>query len=288
MKKQIVGTVLGAVAGYLAMAISILVTFYVAFLILGMDRLFAPGTYDASGIWIALSFVLGLGGALLGGWVASSVGGKSSAVHVMAGMVLLFGILSAIDAQSQDEPRGGARGADAALHLGRLANLAEGKRNRPQGGRELLVGETGDHHAAVGEGDVRNRFRAWIRTAASLARHSVDRGVGKHGFARLNTVERDDLKLSTRSNPHDHRRPVRAPSARNGKIGIPRDRIHRQVVDQDLIRLRPEQRGDLEIQFRHLQFAFDLRVGRGHGVDRRSLRIRHEQYPLRSEGDRSR
>ncbi len=115
MKKQIVGTVLGAVAGYLAMAIFIMVTFYVAFPLLGMDRLFAPGTYDASAVWIALSFVLGLAGALLGGWVASSVGGKSYAVHVMAGMVLLFGILSAIAAQSQDEPRGGARGPDATM-----------------------------------------------------------------------------------------------------------------------------------------------------------------------------
>jgi len=115
VKKQIVGTVLGAVAGYLAMAIFIMATFYAAFPILGMDRLFAPGTYDASAVWIALSFVLGLAGAFLGGWVASSVGGKSYAVHVLAGMVLLFGILSALAAPNQDEPRGGARGADATM-----------------------------------------------------------------------------------------------------------------------------------------------------------------------------
>lgn len=115
MTKQIVGTVLGAVAGYLAMAIFIMATFYAAFPILGMDRLFAPGTYEASMGWIVLSFVLGLSGAVLGGWVAASVGGKSYAVHVMAGLVLLFGIMSAVASRSLAEPRGGTRGADATM-----------------------------------------------------------------------------------------------------------------------------------------------------------------------------
>ncbi len=115
MKKQIVGTVLGAVAGYLVMVIFILATFAGAFPLLGMDRLFAPGTYEASMGWIALSFVLGFAGALLGGWVAASVGGKSRAVPVLAGLVLVFGIMSAIAAQSEAEPRGGLRGPDPTM-----------------------------------------------------------------------------------------------------------------------------------------------------------------------------
>jgi hypothetical protein len=115
VKKQIVGTVLGAFAGYLVMMIFILATFAAAFPILGMDRLFTPGTYEASMGWIVLSFVLGLSGAVLGGWVAAKVGGKSYAVHVMAGLVLLFGLMSAIASQNPAEPRGGARGADATM-----------------------------------------------------------------------------------------------------------------------------------------------------------------------------
>ncbi len=104
----------GAVVGYLAMAVFIVATFAVAFPVLGISRLFAPGTYDASLTWIALSFALGLVGALIGGWVAARIGRSARAVHILAVLVLIFGIASGLSGVN-DPQRGGIRADDATM-----------------------------------------------------------------------------------------------------------------------------------------------------------------------------
>jgi hypothetical protein len=115
MMKQIVGTVAGVVSGYLVMAIVIIATFAIAFPLLGINRLFAEGTFEASMGWIALSVILGFGAALAGGWVAALVGGKTRAVPVLAGFVFVFGLMSAVSAMQETEARGGPRGPDATM-----------------------------------------------------------------------------------------------------------------------------------------------------------------------------
>lgn len=115
MFKLIVGSLAGAIAGYIVMAIFVVATFAVAFPVLGISRLFAEGTYEASLTWITLSLVLGLVGALLGGWVAGYVSPKAHAVPTLAGLVLVFGLFSAQAAQNEDVPRGGPRGPDATM-----------------------------------------------------------------------------------------------------------------------------------------------------------------------------
>ena len=115
MFKTVVGSIAGAIAGYVVMALFIIATFAVAFPVLGVSRLFAEGTYEASLTWITLSFVLGLAGALLGGWVASLVSPKSPAVPALAVLVLVFGLFSAQAAQKEVVPRGGPRSPDATM-----------------------------------------------------------------------------------------------------------------------------------------------------------------------------
>lgn len=115
MFKLIVGSLTGAIAGYIVMALFIIATFAAAFPILGIDRLFAPGTYEAATSWIVLSFVLGLAGAMLGGWVAGYVSPKAHAVPTLAGFVLVFGLFSAQAAQNDDVLRGGPRGPNATM-----------------------------------------------------------------------------------------------------------------------------------------------------------------------------
>jgi uncharacterized membrane protein YeaQ/YmgE (transglycosylase-associated protein family) len=116
MFKLVVGSLAGAIAGYIVMAIFIIATFAVSFPALGIDRLFAPGTYEASTSWIVLSLILGVAGAMLGGWVAGRVSPKSHAVQALAGLVLVFGLFSAQAAQNEDVPRGGPRGPEATMN----------------------------------------------------------------------------------------------------------------------------------------------------------------------------
>lgn len=104
----------GAVAGYVVMAVFIVITFAVAMPVLGIDRLFEPGTYEASTFWIGVSLVLGFTGALLGGLVAAKVGQAPRSAHILAAFVLIFGLASAVAAMS-DPARGVPRGPDASL-----------------------------------------------------------------------------------------------------------------------------------------------------------------------------
>lgn len=115
MFKTAVGTIAGAIAGYIVMALFIIATFAVAFPVLGISRLFAEGTYEASLTWIALSLVLSAVGAMLGGWIAAYVSPKSHAVAALAVLVLVFGLFSAQAALTEDTPRGGPRSADATM-----------------------------------------------------------------------------------------------------------------------------------------------------------------------------
>lgn len=87
--------ILGAIAGYIATFIFIFATFSGAYLAMGADTAFTPGKYDVSMTWIIVSTILGFVGAVIGGYVASVIGG-SGAVKIMAGIVLVLGILTIV------------------------------------------------------------------------------------------------------------------------------------------------------------------------------------------------
>jgi hypothetical protein len=82
--------ILGAVAGYVVFFLSLYLFFTGFSVVLGPDRLFLPGNYDPSMIWIIGAFLLGMIAAAIGGYVAALIG-KSGAVTIMAGVVVLIG-----------------------------------------------------------------------------------------------------------------------------------------------------------------------------------------------------
>ena len=81
---------LGAVAGYVAYFFCVFVLFGGFSVVAGPDRLFLPGNYDPSFMWIVGALVVGFVAALIGGYVAALIG-KSGAVKFMAGLVVLVG-----------------------------------------------------------------------------------------------------------------------------------------------------------------------------------------------------
>jgi hypothetical protein len=116
--------VLSVIAGYAAMFVFVFVTFTVAYLILGAEGSFQPGTYEVSGAWALLSIVLGLAAAILGGWVCMAIARNSKVAMVLAAVVLVLGILMAIPAFSEggdDRPlvRGGDVGNMEAMQYAR-------------------------------------------------------------------------------------------------------------------------------------------------------------------------
>lgn len=93
------GRLLGAVIlGYVVMMVFVFATFSAAYLAMGTEGSFKPGSYDVSTLWVALSIGLGLIAAILGGWVAAAVTRGPKGSNVLAVVVLVVGIVMALPA----------------------------------------------------------------------------------------------------------------------------------------------------------------------------------------------
>jgi len=84
--------ILGAVVGYIVYFFSLWLLFAGFSAVLGPDRIFLPGNYDPSMMWFIGAFGLAFITAAIGGYVAALIG-KSGAVRIMAGIVVLVGVL---------------------------------------------------------------------------------------------------------------------------------------------------------------------------------------------------
>lgn len=85
-------TIVSAIAGYAVLFAVTFVTFSIAYLTMGADRAFLPGSYDVSVLWIAVSFILGSAAAALGGAVSAAIAKNRKGPIVLAGIVLALGL----------------------------------------------------------------------------------------------------------------------------------------------------------------------------------------------------
>jgi hypothetical protein len=85
------------------MFVFIFITFTILYLVLGADGAFEPGTYHVSGIWLAMSFILGLLAAVLGGIICVLIAKERSVALWLAGLVLVLGVVIAIPALGESE-----------------------------------------------------------------------------------------------------------------------------------------------------------------------------------------
>lgn len=90
------GRAIGSVVvGYIVMAVMVFAAFTVAYLLMGADRAYQVGTYDVSGLWIAVSIVLSFCAALIGGRTAAAIARSATPPKVLAGIVLVLGLVMA-------------------------------------------------------------------------------------------------------------------------------------------------------------------------------------------------
>ncbi|MCI0350137.1 MAG: hypothetical protein L0Z53_11995 [Acidobacteriales bacterium] len=83
--------ILAVVLGYAVMFAFVFLTFSAAYLAMGTDGAFQPGTYEASMQWLVVSFVLGFIGAMAGGCTAVWIAQRMKAGHALALVVLVLG-----------------------------------------------------------------------------------------------------------------------------------------------------------------------------------------------------
>ncbi len=88
--------VLGVIVGYIAMVVFIFMTFSAFYLAIGANGAYNPGTYDVSILWIAVSSLLGLVAAVIGGYICARISNDRGTATVLAGIVLGLGLAIAV------------------------------------------------------------------------------------------------------------------------------------------------------------------------------------------------
>ena len=101
----------GVVLGYVMMVAFVFLSFSLAYRLLGADRAFQPGTYDVTTLWIVTSFILGLAGAILGGYVCEAISRTAKAAKVLAVLVLVLGFAFAVPVLTNTSPAPPREGA---------------------------------------------------------------------------------------------------------------------------------------------------------------------------------
>jgi hypothetical protein len=90
-----VRTALAVIVGYMTLVIVAMASRLAAFMVLGLEGAFEPGSYLPSGRWIAISFVLGFVAAVIGGYVCAAVSRDAGGPNLLAAAVLALGLVSA-------------------------------------------------------------------------------------------------------------------------------------------------------------------------------------------------
>lgn len=103
----------GVIGGYLVMFVLVFGVFTGAYLAMGADGAFKPGTYDPSTVWMVLSVVLGIVAGVIGGLACALIAKRGSmAPKVLAGLVVVLGLALAIPVFMDSAPDPGPRTAD--------------------------------------------------------------------------------------------------------------------------------------------------------------------------------
>ncbi|MBA3558483.1 MAG: hypothetical protein H0W30_07755 [Gemmatimonadaceae bacterium] len=95
-------TIGAVVGGYVAIFVMLFGTFSLAFLALGVNGAFQPGTYDVTPVWLIVSFVLTFVAAVIGGLVSVIISDDPKVPRALAIVVIVLGVITAIQIMSAD------------------------------------------------------------------------------------------------------------------------------------------------------------------------------------------
>lgn len=102
-------TIGGAVAGYVVMFVTVFVLMTAGWTALGAGGSFKPGSWETSTAWIAVTLVVDVLAALGGGYVAMLIAKRPLGPQVLAGLVVVLGVLMSIPMFTADTSALGPR-----------------------------------------------------------------------------------------------------------------------------------------------------------------------------------
>jgi hypothetical protein len=116
-----VKTVLGVVGSFVAMMVFFFALFTALYLMLGAERVFEPGTFQISTLWIALALGGSLVAGILAGFLCLVITGSFRACQVLAVIVFVTALAMCFSSMTADQtprPRAGDLPAMEAMQQG--------------------------------------------------------------------------------------------------------------------------------------------------------------------------
>ncbi len=95
-------SLLAVVLSYIAIALTIMITFSLAYLILGAEGSYQEGSWNVSTTWVILSIIIGLGAAWMGGKLCVKIASNHTAPKYLIALIMVLGIASAIWANQSE------------------------------------------------------------------------------------------------------------------------------------------------------------------------------------------
>jgi hypothetical protein len=99
----------GAVAGYVVMFVAVFLLLTLGWTVLGAAGSFQPGSWETSAVWVVVTLCVDVLAALAGGYVAALIAKRPLGPQVLAGLVLVLGVITAIPMLQVDPAAAGPR-----------------------------------------------------------------------------------------------------------------------------------------------------------------------------------
>jgi len=96
-------SIFGVIIGYVVMAVTIMVTFSIVYIIIGTEASYKPESFEVSTLWIIISIIVSLFAAVIGGFVCSLISKNTKTSLILAAVVLVLGIALAIPEQTHSD-----------------------------------------------------------------------------------------------------------------------------------------------------------------------------------------
>ena len=99
----------GAVAGYVVMFVTVFLLMTLGWTALGAGGSFQPGSWETSRVWVAVTLAVDILAALGGGYVAMLIAKRPLGPQILAGLVVVLGLLMSIPMFTADPSALGPR-----------------------------------------------------------------------------------------------------------------------------------------------------------------------------------
>lgn len=95
-------SIVAVIVSYVVMIVFFMAVFTGCFLALGVERVFQTDSYEVSTLWIGLTIILSVLGAMIGGYLCAAISKSKRTCQVFAFIVFLGGLLACIPAMKRN------------------------------------------------------------------------------------------------------------------------------------------------------------------------------------------